>query len=229
MNQSKSKLHSIATALALTGLVLSACTRSASSNPVPTATTAPEVNVPSGGGGGGGTQPVETDPTMAALGTQVAGSMTATAVALSVGGGGGEAPGGTPVAPEATPIPAATPTPLPTATPTGCPNPYTVKEGEWIYKIARDCHVEPSAIIAANPGIIPDFIAPGQKLNMPSAGAPLAPGATPQACSGAHTVAQGENLFRIAYNCGLTTEEMALFNGIPYPYTIHPGDVLKYP
>jgi LysM repeat protein len=39
----------------------------------------------------------------------------------------------------------------------------------------------------------------------------------------------GENLFRIAYNCGLTTEELAKANGIPYPYVIQPGQELKFP
>jgi LysM repeat protein len=64
---------------------------------------------------------------------------------------------------------------------------------------------------------------------MPAAGATAVPPATPQACTGTHTVAQGENLFRIAYNCGFTTEELALFNGIAFPYVIHPGDVIRLP
>ncbi len=164
------------------------------------------------------------------LGTQVAGSMKATAVGL--GAGGGAQP--TPVE-AATQPPAETPTPQPTApppataTPQGCPSPYTVKQGDWIYKIARDCKVEPSAIVAANPGINPNLIKPGQQLNMPVAGATAVPPATPQACTGTHTVVRGENLFRIAYNCGLTTEQLARANGIAFPYTIHPGDVIRFP
>jgi LysM repeat protein len=134
-----------------------------------------------------------------------------------------------------TPVP---PTPVPpagatTPAPAGaaCTNPYTVKQGDWIYKIARDCKVEPSAIIAVNPGINPNFIKPGQQLNMPTPGATPVPPATSQAqaCSGTYTVKSGNNLFRIAYNCGLTTEQMAAANGIKFPYTIYPGQVLKYP
>jgi LysM repeat protein len=140
----------------------------------------------------------------------------------------------TPAAPAITETPAApvtTATPVPPAVGVGCPNPYTVKEGDWIYKIARDCNVEPSAIVALNPGINPNRIVPGQQLNMPAAGATAVPPATPlaQACTGTYTVKSGDNLFRIAYNCGLTTEKLAAFNAIPFPYTIYVGDVIKFP
>jgi LysM repeat protein len=138
-----------------------------------------------------------------------------------------------PIQPAATDTPAAS---VSTATPiapvgAGCPNPYTVKQGEWIYKIARDCNVEPSAIIALNSGINPDRIIPGQTLNMPPAGATAVPPATPlaTACSGTYTVRSGDNLWRIAYNCGLTVETLAAANGIPFPYTIYVGDVIRFP
>jgi LysM repeat protein len=170
---------------------------------------------------------------MAALGTAI--RMTQTAQAVAGVGGGGEVTG-TPAAGAVTPaVPAATtaaPPAVAPATPVplgSCPNPYTVKSGDWIYKIARECRVDPSAIIAANPGINPSVLTPGQKLNMPAAGAAPVPGATQQTCTGSHTVVRGENLFRIAYNCGLTTEQLAAANGIPYPYTIYPGQVLKFP
>ena len=221
-----SKLHGILMLALAVSLVLAACTRSASNAPTPA-----ETSIPAEGGPGIG-QPLETDPTMAALGTQVAGSMTGTAVSLGVGGGAElteTAVAAVTQPPAETPTPQPTLPPPPTATPQGCPSPYTVKQGDWIYKIARECRVEPSAIIAANPGISPNFIRPGQQLNMPAAGATAVPPATPQACAGTYTVKQGDNLFRIAYNCGLTTEALARLNGIAFPYTIHTGDVIKYP
>jgi LysM repeat protein len=212
------------------GLVLSACTRSASPGAVPTVTTGPSAPVE------GVTQaPVAQDPTMAALGTAI--RMTQTAQAVAGVGGGGEVtatPGGpgdaaTAVPTVAAPTPANTPVP-PTAAAAGlCANPYTVKGGDWIYKIARDCKMDPAAIIAANPGINPSVLTPGQKLNLPAAGGAVATGAGGQLCTGTHTVVKGENLFRIAYNCGLTTEQLAAVNGVPYPYTIFPGQVLKFP
>jgi lipoprotein NlpD len=44
-----------------------------------------------------------------------------------------------------------------------------------------------------------------------------------------HVVSAGENLFRIALNHGLTTEQLAGANGIAPPYTIHPGQELLVP
>ena len=106
-----------------------------------------------------------------------------------------------------------------------CPNPYIVKQGDWIYKIARVCQLDPAAIVAANPSINPNFIIPGQKLNMPAAGS--APKST--GCSGNYTVVRGDTLVSIAYPCGLATEQLAAAHGIRYPFLIHPGDVLKFP
>jgi LysM repeat protein len=48
-------------------------------------------------------------------------------------------------------------------------------------------------------------------------------------CAGHYVVSSGENLFRIAFNCGLTTEQMATVNGILYPYLIYPEQVLSFP
>ena len=213
--------------LLMAALVLAACTRSASTGVVPTATTASQGVAP------GGAEPTDA---MNALGTALALNITQTAIAQS-STGGGQTPQAPPAGAGVTPTPVP-PTPVPPAAATtpapagaACTNPYTVKQGDWIYKIARDCKVEPSAIVAVNPGINPNFISPGQKLNMPTPGATPVPPATSQAqaCSGTYTVKSGNNLFRIAYTCGLTTEQMAAANGIKFPYTIYPGQVLKYP
>ncbi len=226
MNPLKQRTAAL-TLLLLAALVLAACTRSAPGGAVPTATVVGAV----GPGGGGEAQPTDA---MNALGTALALQITQTAQAQQSTGGGDQTqappPAGigtpSPVAPPAIPPAGATPDPAAGAS---CPNPYVVKQGDWIYKIARDCKVEPSAVIAANPGINPDRISPGQKLNMPAAGATAVPPATPQACAGTHTVVRGENLFRIAYNCGLTTEQIAAVNGVRFPYTIYPGQVLRFP
>lgn len=220
--------RAVVIALMLLGVVLAACTRSATGidNAPPSETPLP--GDPSGGGGGLVTQQ---DPTMAALGTAI--RMTQTAQALAGGGGaGGAGELETPTPTLDLSIPTETPSPIPpTVAPTsaGCPNPYIVKQGDWIYQIARNCKVDPSAIVAANPGINPNFISPGQQLNMPAPGTGPVPPATAAACTGNHTVAGGENLFRIAYNCGLKTEQLAAANSIPYPYTIYPGQILRFP
>jgi lipoprotein NlpD len=42
-----------------------------------------------------------------------------------------------------------------------------------------------------------------------------------------HTVSSGENLFRIALNNGMTTQQLAALNDIPAPYVIVPGQALR--
>lgn len=247
------------TSLICFGLLLAACTRSATTATVPTAGATSGVSSTESL-----TTPSDQDATMAAIGTQVAGQLTQTAVASGAGSGQEQTPGApattapgqptaapgqpsdtpgapavatvpgqpsdTPAAPGATAPaqPADTTTPVP---PSGapCPNPYTVQPGDWIYKIARNCNVAVSALIAANPNINPNFISPGQQLNMPAPGTGAAPGDPQGGCSSPHTVATGESLYRLAFTCGLTVEQLAAANNITYPYIIYVGQALTIP
>lgn len=231
-------------ALVGVGLLLGACTRSASqNNNLPTATLG--VGDPLGVGGG------DQDATMAAIGTLITGQATQTAVAAAATAGlpipatatldpatgaGGEV---------ATPVPTiAGQPPLPTATgailvpPTAalpvpgvpCPNPYTVQSGDWIYQIARKCGFAAKDIIAANPGINPNYIVPGQVINLPTGVTAPATAVPPAAgCTGTRTVVTGDTLFRMSYGCGITVEQLAAANAIVYPYTIFPGQVIRFP
>jgi len=52
---------------------------------------------------------------------------------------------------------------------------------------------------------------------------------TAQEPQNTHTVAEGENLYRIALNYGFTVDELALANGITDPSTIYVGQVLLLP
>jgi LysM repeat protein len=222
------------TGLVLLAVLLGACTRSATTNNLPTATLSGDGLVTGG----------DSNATMAAIGTEVSAQLTATAVAVTGGdqptpapptaeAGGAEAtpdPGASPLPPEATAttivvVPGVTPT-APVAAGAPCPNPYIVQQGDWIYKIARNCGVSPQAIIAANPGIDPNRISPGQSLNMPTGGTTAPPSG---ACTGTHTVVTGDTLYRLARNCGLTTEQLAAANNIPYPYIIYVGQAIRYP
>lgn len=164
---------------------------------------------------GGGQQTQAPAAVASATPSQVAGAATATTA---------------PVVATATPIVAAA-TQAPAAA--SCTSPYMVQKGDWIYKIARACNLTPQSIIAANPGINANRLDPGQKLNLPGA-PPVPPAATTQApagtaCKGAYTVKPRDNLFRIGYNCGFTTAQMAIRNNIAAPYRIYPGQVLQYP
>ena len=245
------------TVLVCFGLLLAACTRSATTATVPTAGATGAISSTEGV-----TQPSDQDATMNAVGTQVSGQLTQTAVASGTGAGQGQTPGapgnsstpspetpqpgvtetaqvpvGQPTDTQAAEVPtqpnqpAATESPAsPAAASTPCPNPYTVQSGDWIYKIARNCGVSVSALLAANPAINPDVLTPGQQLNMPGPGAtPAGSDPAPAGCAGQHMVTTGETLYRLAYTCGLTVEQLAAANNITYPYTIYVGQVLNIP
>lgn len=133
-----------------------------------------------------------------------------------------------------------------TGTQTGgaCSNPYTVQPGEWFYAIARKCGVTPQALLAANPGLNPNVLRPGQILNIPGGGTqgggappPEQPTATTGGgqppsgggCSNPYTVQRGDTLYSIAQKCGTTVAAIQQANGIPSPEYIFPGQQLRIP
>ncbi len=228
------KRHSLLAGLLTAALLLSACSRAAST-PIPTDALEGGLSVDGSGAKNG-------DPTIEALSTAIALTQTAAA-------GGGQ-----PAA--VTPLPTTDPNALPTALPTAvvqaptlaptaapnlpanatCPSPYVVQGGDWALRIAQKCGVTLDALQAANPGVNLTDLAVGQQLAMPGATVGQPPASTPvptavpnAACSGQYTVRTGDNLFRLAYNCGLTTEQLAAANNIPWPYQIQVGQILRFP
>ncbi len=127
----------------------------------------------------------------------------------------------------------ATPTPLP---PPPGPTTYTVQRGDWFYAIARKFGVSVPALQAANPGVNPNFVFPGQVLNIPGSGAPSpnpTPGAnpTPTGTGGGttYTVMPGDTLFSIAVRFRTTTIALQIKNNLANPNFIYPGQVLTIP
>lgn len=119
-----------------------------------------------------------------------------------------------------------------TTTTTGaCPSRYTVQRGDWFYQIARKCGVSPQSLMAANPGVNANFVYPGQTLNIPgggtTSGGGTSGGGTPSGRT--YTVQPGDNLFRIGLRFGVSYAAIASLNGIPYPYNVYVGQVLKIP
>lgn len=136
----------------------------------------------------------------------------------------------------------ATPVPGAQGAPSGgtCPSPYTVQAGEWFLAIARKCGVSPDALAAANPGINPSLLRPGQKLNIPGGGS--SGGAAPQptspsggqqpstgACTSPYIVQRGDTLYSIAQRCGSSVDAIMAANNIPAPEYIFPGQQLTIP
>ncbi|HUN23453.1 MAG TPA: LysM peptidoglycan-binding domain-containing protein [Anaerolineales bacterium] len=138
-----------------------------------------------------------------------------------------DVPPSTQVPPTVAPVvenPTAVP-PVATALPAPAGTTYTVQAGDWMWAIARKLNIDPNALIAANPGIDPANLQPGQVINLPNGTAPQATPATGRT----HIVAAGENLFRIAQQYNTTYEAIAQANSILPPYVLYPGQVLNIP
>lgn len=135
-------------------------------------------------------------------------------------------------------VTAVPPAETPAVTTGGCPNPYTVQRGDWMYAIARKCGVSPQALIRANPNINPNFLRAGMVLRVPGGGNPQPPAPAPPqqnpepgtgGCGGTWTVQAGDTLFSIAQKCESSVGAIMQANNIPAPEYIFPGQVLTIP
>jgi LysM repeat protein len=116
----------------------------------------------------------------------------------------------------------------------GNPGTYTVQLGDWLGKIAQQFGVSTQALIAANPGINPNLISPGQVLNIPGAGSTVPPppsgGTNPPAANpGTYTVRRGDWIFAIARRYGITVPQLLAANPGVNANFIYPGLVLNIP
>ncbi len=149
-----------------------------------------------------------------------------------------------PTAVPTTPPPTTVPTPTPsTPPPTATPLPsgdilgyHIVQSGETLYCIGRAYGVDPYAIATVNGILNPNVIYAGVRLAIPNAPAPLPAGPVCPAqfdpgrtCQAYHTVATGENLYRIALRYGVSMWAIAEANNILNLNYIRAGDVLCIP
>jgi LysM repeat protein len=135
---------------------------------------------------------------------------------------------------EPTAEPSETTTPEATTEPsTGsaeCPPTHTVISGENLFRIALRYGLTYQELAAANGITNPDALAVGTVLTIPGCG-DTGTGSTGTGAAGerTHTVAAGENLYRIALSYGLTWQELAAYNGITNPDALSVGQVLRIP
>jgi LysM repeat protein/uncharacterized protein YvpB len=118
----------------------------------------------------------------------------------------------------------------------GTPVYYTVQRGDTLAKIAEQLGVSMDILAPVNNLYPPYTIYPGQQLLIPGSGSPLpaqplsTPTVDPSATvPSAYTVQPGDSLAGIARMFGLSWPDIAGANGIPWPYTIYPGQVLILP
>jgi LysM repeat protein len=134
------------------------------------------------------------------------------------------------------------PTLTPTSTPPGgtpTPRTHIVRQGEWLYCIARAYGVDPQAIAEENGILNPNLIYPGQALTIPDEPGWWLPGTACQrqfdggtpspTCRWYHTVALGETLYSISVKYGVSMWAIAEANHILNLNYIRAGQVLCIP
>lgn len=123
------------------------------------------------------------------------------------------------------------PVPTSTGTPGTNPGTYTVQRGDWIYAIARRFGISVPSLLAANPGINPNFVYPGLVLNIPggSSPGPVPPGPTPTGPGSTYVVRPGDTLFMIAVRFHTTIYALQIANHLANPNFIYPGQTLVVP
>lgn len=98
---------------------------------------------------------------------------------------------------------------------------YIVQPGDTLYSIAMKHNTTLDAIIAANPGINPSMIFPGQIVIIPNSTTP------PQGSE--YIVKSGDTLYGIAARHNVDLHQLIAINGIKPPYIIYPGQKIIIP
>ncbi len=152
--------------------------------------------------------------------------MTQTAVAEAAQMETEETP--TEVAPTPTNTPEPTEViPVPTVTK---PAEYTLKEGEFLFCIARRFNVNPQDLLAVNNIAEGDFVSPGATLTIPQTGSWPGDNRSLKPHPTTHTVAAGDTVHSIACEYGdVTPEAIIAVNQLEEPYDLTAGQTLQIP
>jgi LysM repeat protein/GH25 family lysozyme M1 (1,4-beta-N-acetylmuramidase) len=108
------------------------------------------------------------------------------------------------------------------------PNQCIVEAGDTLTSIANQFDVSLGALIGANAGIEPDWIYPGQVLNLPGSIGTSTP-APPLSGISQCVVEAGDTLSGIAAQFNVDLNELIRINGIADANLIYPGQVLSLP
>ncbi len=120
---------------------------------------------------------------------------------------------------------------------------YTIQWGDWMSKVAQRFGVTTQALMAANPGLDPDRVHPGQVIIIPAAGSSIPTSSTPTISTPAgsftpgptatgsftYTVQRGDWLYSIARKFGVTVQTLQTANPSVVQGPVYPGQVLIIP
>lgn len=120
---------------------------------------------------------------------------------------------------------------------------YTVAHGDYLVLLAERFKTDWKTLVALNNLVYPYGLYPGQVLRLPSKqaddlsepertdqdedhfGSPIDGSDLTQI---AYTVKPGDHLSKVAYQLGLNWQQLAIYNNIPFPYIIYPGQILRW-
>jgi membrane-bound lytic murein transglycosylase D len=135
---------------------------------------------------------------------------------------------------------------VPAAAPATPPVTHLVRQGETLALIARRYRVSVDQLVAVNGLLSANRIFPGQRLKIPTEGAPAQPAAAPIGVDASpevtlatadlggseatrqHVVRKGDSLARIARRYSVSVEDIRSRNELGSSL-IHPGQVLEIP
>lgn len=239
-------------ALSTLALLMAACTRSASTAPLPTPTIEGFPLAEATPTGMGLIEQLATQTAMAALlnpestptpdGTteaSVDGTPTESIVLPTLPGDTTAQPGDSTALPSPTPdasqpttAAAVAGTPAPTLV-IGIPasGTYTLQAGEFPYCIARRFNLDPDELLALN-GLSKSqtYYTPGTVLKLPSSGKPFPGSRALLSHPASHVVSSGETIYSISCKYGdVDPANIAANNGLSAPYTLTVGQTLQIP
>ncbi|MBC8591018.1 LysM peptidoglycan-binding domain-containing protein [Wansuia hejianensis] len=103
--------------------------------------------------------------------------------------------------------------------------PYTIKQGDTLYNLARRYNTTVEAIMAVNPGIDPNNLQIGQIICIPKGSTP--PGCPPGTFS--YTIKQGDTLYNLARRYNTTVEAIMAVNPGIDPNNLQIGQIICIP